>query len=96
VALASTDGDWPIRRVVEAGAFCILGLPHASRSVVSSPLLGLFLWPKNQASPGSNSTNLGPGLHSMMLILKALALTLLAYLLPLAVLILGSAGLLTP
>jgi len=32
----------------------------------------------------------------MNLILKALALTLLAYLLPLAVLILGSVGLLTP
>ena len=25
MALASTDGDWPIRRVVEAGAFCFLG-----------------------------------------------------------------------
>ena len=32
----------------------------------------------------------------MNLILKSLALTLLAYLLPLAVLILGGAGLLTP
>jgi hypothetical protein len=32
----------------------------------------------------------------MRLILKSLALTLLAYLLPLAVLILGSVGLLTP
>jgi hypothetical protein len=32
----------------------------------------------------------------MNLILKSLALTLLTYLLPLAVLILGSAGLLTP
>jgi hypothetical protein len=32
----------------------------------------------------------------MNLILKSLALTLLAYLLPLAVLILGSVGLLTP
>jgi hypothetical protein len=57
VALASTNGDWPIRRVVEAGAFVFCGL-------LSSP---------------------------MNLILKCLALTLLAYLLHWR----GIAGLLT-
>jgi hypothetical protein len=38
VALASTDGYWPIRRVVEAGAFCILGLEPSSTFLRCSPL----------------------------------------------------------
>ena len=41
-----------------------------------------------------NTHGLGAGATLMMLIVKALALTVLSYLLPLAVMVLGSAGLL--
>ena len=57
-----------------------------------------FTYHGNQAGPGPNGrAEWGAGASSsspMKFILKSLALTLLAYLLPLAVLILGSVGLL--
>jgi hypothetical protein len=71
------------------------GLHHSLKGV-SSLMLG-FTCHGNQAGPGPNGrTEWGAGASPMKLILKSLALTLLAYLLPLAVLILGGAGLLTP
>jgi hypothetical protein len=61
VALASTDGDWPIRSVVEAGAFCFQLSP---RIMLSSLVLGFSL-PAEPSLPRLRPPHrdMGPGLH---------------------------------